>query len=125
MNKPNFAKCGGLLPAIAQDYRTGEILMLAYMNEEAWDQTLASGKVHYFSRSRRELWLKGKTSGNVQIVKEIFLDCDDDTILIKIEQLGGAACHTGYRSCFFRKLEDNEWRTVGERIFDPREVYKS
>lgn len=100
-------------------------MMLAYMNEEAWDKTLASGKVHYFSRSRRELWLKGKTSGNVQIVKEIFLDCDEDTILIKIEQLGGAACHTGYRSCFFQKLEDNEWRTVGEKIFDPKEVYKS
>lgn len=120
----NFDKGGGLVPVIAQEYRTGEILMLAYMNEEAWQKTLETGKVHYFSRSRQELWLKGKTSGHVQVVKEIYIDCDADTVLIKVDQLGGAACHTGYRSCFYRKIEGNRIRVTGEQIFKPQEVYR-
>ena len=119
-----FAKCGGLIPAIVQDYKTGEVLMLAYMNEQAWQETLTTGEATYWSRSRQELWVKGKTSGNVQLVKEILIDCDDDTVLLRVEQVGGAACHTGYRSCFFKKVEDGSIRVVGEKVFDPKEVYK-
>jgi phosphoribosyl-AMP cyclohydrolase len=120
----DFNKTGGLIPAIAQDYATGEILMLAYMNQEAFDATLSSGKATYYSRSRQTLWIKGETSGNVQRVKEIRIDCDDDTILLKVEQLGGAACHTGHRSCFYKKLENGSIRVIGEPMFDPKEVYK-
>jgi phosphoribosyl-AMP cyclohydrolase len=120
----DFNKTGGLIPAIAQDYATGEILMLAYMNQEAFDATLASGKATYYSRSRQTLWIKGETSGNVQRVKEIRIDCDDDTVLLKVEQLGGAACHTGHRSCFYKKLENGSIRVIGEPMFDPKEVYK-
>ena len=101
MIKPDFKKSNGLLPAIAQDFETGEILMQAYMNKESWDETLKSGYAVYFSRSRQELWKKGATSGNLQEVKEIRLDCDFDSILVKVKQIGGAACHTGNRSCFF------------------------
>jgi phosphoribosyl-AMP cyclohydrolase len=119
----DFKKTGGLIPAIAQDYVTGEILMLAYMNQEAFDATLSSGKATYYSRSRQTLWIKGETSGNVQRVKEIRIDCDDDTVLLKVEQLGGAACHTGHRSCFYKKLENGSIRVIGEPMFDPREVY--
>ena len=119
----DFKKNGGLIPAIAQDYVTGEILMLAYMNQEAFDATLSSGKATYYSRSRQTLWIKGETSGNVQQVKEIRIDCDDDTVLLKVEQLGGAACHTGHRSCFHKKLENGSIRVIGEPMFDPREVY--
>ena len=119
----DFKKTGGLIPAIAQDYVTGEILMLAYMNQEAFDATLSSGKATYYSRSRQTLWIKGETSGNVQRVKEIRIDCDDDTVLLKVEQLGGAACHTGHRSCFHKKLENGSIRVIGEPMFDPREVY--
>ena len=119
----DFKKTGGLIPAIAQDYVTGEILMLAYMNQEAFDATLSSGKATYYSRSRQTLWIKGETSGNVQQVKEIRIDCDDDTVLLKVEQLGGAACHTGHRSCFHKKLENGSIRVIGEPMFDPREVY--
>lgn len=115
---------GGLLPAIAQDYKTGEVLMLAYVNEEAWQQTLATGKAHYWSRSRNTIWLKGESSGHVQLVKEILIDCDADTVLYKVEQLGGAACHTGFRSCFHRLVRGGELTVVGERVFDPAEVYK-
>jgi len=104
MIRPNFEKQGGLVPVIAQDYQTGEVLMLAYMNEEAFNKTLETGKVHYFSRSRNKLWLKGEQSGHFQILKEMFIDCDEDSILVKIEQVGGIACHTGNRSCFYRKL---------------------
>ncbi len=118
-----FDKAGGLVPVIAQDWQTGEVLMLAYMNSEAWDKTLETGKVHYWSRSRQKLWLKGESSGHVQRVREIFVDCDSDTILVKVEQLGGAACHTGHRSCFYRKVEDGALVTVGEKVFDPEEVY--
>ena len=119
----DFDKTGGLVPAIVQDNETGEILMLAYMNQEALNATLSTGKATYYSRSRQTLWVKGETSGNVQLVKEIRIDCDDDTVLIKVEQLGGAACHTGHRSCFYKKVENGTIRMVGEPVFDPREVY--
>jgi len=119
----DFDKAGGLVPAIVQDNATGEILMLAYMNQEALNATLSTGKATYYSRSRQTLWVKGETSGNVQLVKEIRIDCDDDTVLIKVEQLGGAACHTGHRSCFYKKVENGTIRIVGEPVFDPKEVY--
>ena len=123
--KVNFKKGNGLLPAIAQDWQTGQVLMMAFMNREAWEKTLATRKVHYWSRSRNELWLKGGTSGHVQVVKEVFIDCDGDTILLKVEQLGGGACHTGYKSCFFQKIKE-DWtvEVSGEKVFDPAEVYK-
>jgi len=124
MTEPDFKKGEGLLPAVVQDHQTGEILMLAYMNQASWRKTLETGKAHYWSRSRQRLWLKGETSGHVQFVREIRLDCDEDTILLKVEQLGGAACHTGYRSCFHRKWADGDFVTVGERVFDPKEVYR-
>lgn len=121
----DFKKGGGLLPAIAQDYKTGKVLMLAYMNEDSWLLTLKTREAHYWSRSRKEIWHKGETSGNIQIVKEVFVDCDYDTILIKIEQVGRAACHLGYESCFHNKIESNgEHTIVGEKIFNPDEVYK-
>jgi phosphoribosyl-AMP cyclohydrolase len=121
----NFSKLDGLLPAIIQEAQSGEVLMLGFMNQEAWEKTRDTGRVHYFSRTRQKLWCKGETSGNVQIVKEIFLDCDEDTLLIKVEQVGGAACHTGYRSCFYRKITEGETTIVGVKVFDPREVYGS
>jgi len=113
----------GLLPAITQDYETGEILMLAYINLESWGKTLETGKVHYWSRSRSKLWLKGESSGHVQLVREILVDCDDDTVVFKVEQLGGAACHTGHRSCFFRRVDSGELSIVGTKVFDPETVY--
>ena len=121
---PNFAKGDGLVPTIVQDVETKEVLMLAYMNSESWAATLKTGKATYWSRSRQSLWMKGETSGNVQIVKNIFIDCDNDTILLQVEQLGGAACHTGYKSCFYRKLDGGDFIIVGEKIFNPEEVYK-
>jgi phosphoribosyl-AMP cyclohydrolase len=124
MIKPNFAKGDGLIPVIAQDAETKEVLMMAYMNQQAWEATLQTGKATYWSRSRNSLWLKGETSGHVQLVKAIFIDCDDDTILLHVEQLGEAACHTGYRSCFYRKVEGNDCVVVGKKVFDPKEVYK-
>jgi phosphoribosyl-AMP cyclohydrolase len=122
--EPNFDKEAGLIPAVVQDHDTGEVLMLAYMNREAWLKTIETGKATYWSRSRRSLWKKGEISGNVQLVREIQLDCDEDAVLLKVTQVGEAACHTGYRSCFYRKLIDGEFITVGERVFDPGEVYK-
>lgn len=122
--KPDFSKQHGLLPAIVQDAESGKVLMLAYVNELAWDKTVETGKAHYWSRSRQKIWLKGEESGHVQIVREIYLDCDLDTILFKVEQLGGAACHTGYQSCFYQRYKDGETEIVGERVFDPKEVYK-
>ncbi len=119
-----FEKQNGLLPVIAQDYKTGEVLMLAYMNKEAWEKTIETGKAHYWSRSRNKLWLKGETSGHIQEVKEIYVDCDLDTILLKIEQKGGAACHTGHKSCFFHKVKGDNLEEVGELVFDPKEIYK-
>ena len=120
----DFSKTGGLIPAIAQDAKTGEVLMLAYMNEEAFNETLKTGKAVYFSRSRNKLWRKGEESGHFQIVRELFIDCDADTVLIKVEQIGGAACHEGFSSCFFRKLIDGKTEVIGSRIFDPSKVYK-
>lgn len=121
----DFDKQGGLIPAIAQDLETGEILMLAYMNRESFEETLRTGRACYFSRSRNKLWRKGEESGNVQKVKEIRIDCDSDTLVLKIEQVGGAACHTGHRSCFFRKIENGEIIEDGVKVFDPGKVYKS
>ena len=122
---PNFQK-SAMIPVIAQDFDSGDVLMLAYMNEEAWRETLSTGRVCYFSRSRNKLWRKGEESGNVQEVKEIFYDCDADTLLIKVHQIGGAACHEGYKSCFFRKLSNDgqSEQVIGERVFDPAAVYK-
>jgi phosphoribosyl-AMP cyclohydrolase len=119
----DFDKSGGLVPAIAQDAETGEVLMLAWMNREAFEETLRTGQAVYFSRSRNRLWRKGEESGNVQIVVGIFIDCDADTVLLKVRQVGGTACHEGYKSCFFRKVDDGELTVVGERIFDPKKVY--
>ncbi len=119
----DFKKTGGLIPAIVQDYETGEVLMLAFMNQDAWNATLSSGKATFFSRSRQTLWVKGETSGNVQRVMEIWIDCDNDTVLLKVKQLGGATCHTGHRSCFHKKVEDGSIRIIGEPVFDPKEVY--
>ncbi len=120
---PDFEKGKGLLPAIVQEYSTGEVLMLAYVNLEAWDRTLETGEAHYFSRSRNTIWHKGGTSGHVQKIKEIRVDCDLDTILYKVEQLGGAACHKGYKSCFFTKAVGQGFEVCEKMVFDPEEVY--
>ncbi|OGR26213.1 MAG: phosphoribosyl-AMP cyclohydrolase [Desulfobacterales bacterium RIFOXYA12_FULL_46_15] len=124
MLKLDFKKNNGLIPVIAQDYGTGEVLMLAYMNEQAFEETMRSKKATYYSRSRKSLWVKGETSGHVQHVKEIRVDCDLDTILLKVEQIGNAACHKGYKSCFFSKVEENDLKITESIIFDPDEVYK-
>ncbi|MBX3413278.1 MAG: phosphoribosyl-AMP cyclohydrolase [Pirellulales bacterium] len=123
-NAPDFAKGDGLLPAIAQDAATGDVLMMAYMNAESYAETLATGRAVYFSRSRNKLWRKGEESGNVQEVRGIYLDCDADTILLKVHQIGDAACHTGFRSCFYRQVTPDGLREVGQRVFDPATVYK-
>ena len=125
VNGPDFTK-SELIPVIAQDFESADVLMLAYMNQTAYEETIKTGRVCYFSRSRNKLWRKGEESGNVQEVKEIFFDCDADTLLIKVHQIGGAACHEGYRSCFFRKIDpaSSDIEVVGERVFDPNEVYK-
>jgi phosphoribosyl-AMP cyclohydrolase len=120
----DFDKAGGLVPAIAQDAESGEVLMMAWMNREAYEETLRTGRACYFSRSRNKLWRKGEESGHVQEVEGVFLDCDADTILLKVRQLGGAACHEGYKSCFFRQVDGDSLRVVGERVFDPKVVYK-
>jgi phosphoribosyl-AMP cyclohydrolase len=124
-NGPDFSKAE-LLPVIAQDDATGEVLMLAYMNQTAWEETLRTGRVCYYSRSRQKLWRKGEESGNVQEVKSIYFDCDADTLLIRVDQIGGAACHEGYKSCFFRKIDPSSGsvQVIGERVFDPKVVYK-
>ena len=114
----------GLIPAIAQDFHTGEILMLAYINEEAFTKSVETGKAHYWSRSRKKIWLKGEFSGHIQEIKEICVDCDGDTVIYKVNQVGGAACHKGYRSCFYRVVDEHKnLKTVGEQIFDPDKVY--
>ena len=125
MNTLNFGKADGLIPAIVQDDKTGEVLMLAYMNQDAWEATLSTGNATYYSRSRQKLWVKGETSGHLQRIKEIRIDCDDDTVLLKIEQIGGAACHTGHRSCFHKKIENGSITIVGKPVFDPKEVYQT
>ena len=124
-NGPDFSK-SELLPVIAQDDASGEVLMLAYMNQTAWEETLRTGRVCYYSRSRQKLWRKGEESGNVQEVKSIFFDCDADTILVRVNQIGGAACHEGYKSCFFRKIDPKTggFEVIGQRLFDPKTVYK-
>ena len=119
----DFKKQDGLVPAVVQDAVSGTVLMLAYMNEEAWRKTLETGKAWFWSRSRNKIWLKGETSGNVQIVKSVHVDCDSDTVLLKVEQKGGAACHEGYETCFFRKVEGSELTIEGRRLFDPKKVY--
>jgi phosphoribosyl-AMP cyclohydrolase len=119
----DFDKAGGLVPAVAQDAETGEVLMLAWMNREAFEETVRSGRAVYFSRSRGKLWRKGEESGHVQEVVGVYIDCDADTVLLKVRQIGGAACHEGYKSCFFRKLDGGELAVVGERVFDPKKVY--
>ncbi len=125
MVKLDFSKSSdGLIPAIAQDYKTGEVLMLAYINEESWAETLKSGYATYWTRSRQKLWKKGESSGNLQEIKEILIDCDDDTVVFKVNQIGDAACHTGHRSCFFRKVEGDELIEVGKKVFNPEDVYK-
>ena len=125
MIRLNFDKGNGLLPAIAQEHNSGKVLMLAYINEDAWKKTLETGEAHYWSRSRQELWHKGATSGHVQKIKEVYADCDQDAVLFKVEQIGGAACHTGYESCFHLKVNaQGEAIVVEEKIFDPRKVYK-
>lgn len=114
----------GLVPAIVQDYQNGEILMLAYMNLESLQKTLSSGKTHFWSRSRQKSWMKGESSGHVQEVKEVFIDCDKDALVFKVDQKV-AACHTGYRSCFYRKLEGENLTVTGEKVFEEDDVYKN
>ena len=121
----DFQKSNGLIPAIAQDATTGQVLMLAWMNQEAYEETLRTGRAVYYSRSRGKLWRKGEESGHVQEVREVFIDCDADTILLKVHQVGGAACHEGYESCFFRRVDGDKLQVIGERIFDPAKVYKT
>ncbi len=121
---PDFDKAGGLLPAIAQDAETGQVLMLAWMNREAYEETLRTRRAVYFSRSRNKLWRKGEESGHVQELHALYLDCDADTILLQVKQVGGAACHEGYASCFFRQITPEGVSIVGERLFDPALVYK-
>jgi phosphoribosyl-AMP cyclohydrolase len=120
----DFDKTGGLVPAVAQDADTGEVLMLAWMNRAAYEETLRTGRACYYSRSRGKLWRKGEESGHVQEVREVYLDCDADTVLLKVRQVGGAACHEGYKSCFFRRVRDGKLEVVGERVFDPAKVYQ-
>jgi phosphoribosyl-AMP cyclohydrolase len=122
---PDFQKTP-LVPVIAQDAATGEVLMLAYMNDEAYRETLLTRRVCYYSRSRNRLWRKGEESGHVQELREMFFDCDADTLLVKVNQIGGAACHEGYKSCFFRRVsaDGSKFEIVGERVFDPATVYK-
>ena len=120
----DFKKGGGLVPVIIQDASTHEILMLGYMDQEAWKRTVRTKRASFWSRSRKEIWVKGETSGHFQEVKEMRLDCDGDTLLLKVDQIGGAACHTGFRSCFHHRFEEGEWRISGTKVFDPKEVYK-
>ena len=121
----DFDKLGGMVPVIAQDHEDGAVLMMAYMNREALAETLRTGRVCYFSRSRNKLWRKGEESGNVQELRGLYVDCDADAILVKVRQIGGAACHEGYRSCFFRQVSGEDLQVIAERVFDPREVYQT
>ncbi|MGQ9616168.1 MAG: phosphoribosyl-AMP cyclohydrolase [Spirochaetota bacterium] len=118
-----FDRLGGIVPAVVQDFMTGEVLMVAFMNEEAWKLTRETGYAHYWSRSRKRIWKKGETSGNVQEVKEIRIDCDEDCVLLKVHQVGEAACHTGYRSCFYRILSGDDLIVEGKPLFNPAEKY--
>jgi len=124
-NKSNldFTKSGGLITAVIQDYASGRVLMVGYMNEEAFRRTVETGFATFYSRSRQKLWLKGETSGHRLAVKEIATDCDRDAVLVKVEALGPGVCHEGYQSCFFRKLENGEWKVTEARAYDPAAVY--
>ena len=122
-NVVDFSRPDGLVTAIAQDAVTGEVLMVAHMNREALEETLSTGRVVYYSRSRGRLWRKGEESGNIQHVKAVYVDCDGDAVLLKVDQVGGAACHEGYRSCFFRQRTAEGWKVIAERVFDPSTVY--
>ncbi len=113
----------GLISVVFQDHESGEVLTLAYMNREALARTLETGRVHVYRRSHKRVMPKGETSGRFQIVKEIRVDCDGDALVMRIEQIGGAACHEGYRSCFYRRVSEGELEVIGERLFDPEEVY--
>ncbi|HEV7222963.1 MAG TPA: phosphoribosyl-AMP cyclohydrolase [Pirellulales bacterium] len=124
-NIPDFSKGDGLLPAVAQDAETGEVLMLAYMSAESFAETLARGEAVYFSRSRNRFWRKGEESGHTQQVQAVLVDCDGDAILLKVRQQGGAACHQGYRSCFFRQFAPEGLKTIAERVFEPGQVYRA
>ena len=119
----DFEKGGGLVTAIAIDAAKGDVLMVAFMNEASLRQTLETGNAVYWSRSKGRLWRKGEESGHTQRVKSVYIDCDGDVVILRVEQKGGAACHTGKRSCFFRKLEGDRWIDVGEQVFDPEKVY--
>ena len=119
----DFKKGDGLIPVIIQEASTNEVLMLGYMNRESWKKTLKTKKASFWSRSRKKIWVKGETSGNFQEIKEIYLDCDGDTLLLKVDQIGGAACHTGFKTCFHQRFEKGQWEVLGKRIFDPKEVY--
>lgn len=120
----DFDKSGGLVPAIAQDADSGVVLMLAWMNREAYEETQRTGRAVYFSRSRNRLWRKGEESGHYQEVRDILIDCDADTILLKVRQIGGAACHEGYQSCFFRRVEGDDAKIIADKVFDPAKIYK-
>lgn len=124
MDRPNFGKTDGLIRAIAQDFETRDVLMDAFMNEEAFDETLRTGRAVYYSRSRGKLWRKGEESGYVQLIKEIRINCYGDSLLLLVEQLGGAACHTGHRSCFYRRFTESGLEQLGEPVFDPTQVYR-
>ena len=124
MVKLDFEKSGGLIPAIAQDYQSNEVLMLAYISPESWAETLKSGYATYFSRSRGKLWKKGESSGHLQKIHAVLVDCDQDTVIFKVEQLGPGACHTGHRSCFYRMVDGEVLREVGETVFDAEKVYQ-
>lgn len=125
MKPLDFTKLDGLITVVAQDHQTNEVLMLAFMNQDAWEETLKTGQVCYYSRSRNRLWRKGEESGNVQIVKEILVDCDRDALVIKVDQIGGAACHVGYNSCFYTRIDSDGAEKIikAEKVFDPDEVY--
>jgi phosphoribosyl-AMP cyclohydrolase len=122
--KLNFEKGNGLVSAIAQDADSGVVLMIAWMNQEAFEETVQTKRAVYYSRSRSRLWRKGEESGHYQEVVEIFVDCDLDAVLLKVRQIGGAACHEGFESCFFRRVEGDGLQIVGEKVFDPASVYK-
>jgi phosphoribosyl-AMP cyclohydrolase len=119
----DFQKSDGLITAVVQDHSTGRVLMVGYMNQEAFRKTVETGFATFYSRSRRKLWLKGETSGHKLVVKEISADCDGDAVLVKVEALGPGVCHEGYRSCFFRRLENGQWNVAEEPTYDPRAVY--
>lgn len=113
----------GLIPAIVQDFKTGEVLMFAWMNQKSLALTIEKQRAVYYSRSRQKLWFKGEQSGHAQLIKEIFTDCDNDVILLKVEQVGGIACHTGRKSCFFQKLDKNNWKTIANVLKNPEDIY--